>query len=104
MTQNNDALLDPNMPADQLRLHMGELTVNEALVARAAIAWANTRAPIPEGYALMPVDDLKKIEDTVSFIYRNISERHGFPDETVQYVSLDLLSKLKAMIAAAERE
>lgn len=35
--------LDPDMPADQLRLHMGELTPNEVLVARAAIRWANTR-------------------------------------------------------------
>ncbi len=36
-------LLDPDMPAQELRLHMGELTANEVRVARAAIAWANTR-------------------------------------------------------------
>ncbi len=36
-------LLDPNMPTQELRLHMGELKTNEVLVARAAIEWANSR-------------------------------------------------------------
>lgn len=36
-------LLNPDMPAQELRLHMGELTADELRVARAAIAWANTR-------------------------------------------------------------
>lgn len=43
----NNELLDPDMPADALRLHMGELNANEVLVARAAIRWANTR-PKPQ--------------------------------------------------------
>ncbi len=34
--------LDPDMPAQELRLHMGELTEDEMLVARAAIRWANS--------------------------------------------------------------
>lgn len=46
-TPNTDALLDPDMPAQQLRLHMGELTHEEMRVARAAIRWANTRTPAP---------------------------------------------------------
>ena len=33
--------LDPDMPVDQLRLHMGELTAQEIRTARAAIRWAN---------------------------------------------------------------
>lgn len=37
-------LLDPNMPTQELRLHCGELSANEVLVARAAIEWANSRA------------------------------------------------------------
>lgn len=37
-------LLDPDMPAQAMRLHMGEITANEMRVARAAIAWANTKA------------------------------------------------------------
>lgn len=42
--KENDGLLDPEMPTQQLRLHMGELTASEVRVARAAIAWANTRS------------------------------------------------------------
>jgi len=37
-------LLDPNMKADSLRLHMGEMTAQEVRTARAAIAWANNKA------------------------------------------------------------
>ena len=37
-----EALLNPDMPTQELRLHMGELTTDEVLVARAAIRWANT--------------------------------------------------------------
>lgn len=39
-----DKQLNPDMPAQQLRLHMGELTANEMCVARAAIRWANTKS------------------------------------------------------------
>lgn len=35
-------LLDPDMTAQELRLHMGELTDDEMRVARAAIRWANS--------------------------------------------------------------
>jgi hypothetical protein len=34
--------LDPDMPTQELRLHMGELSADEMRVARAAIAWANS--------------------------------------------------------------
>lgn len=37
-------LLDPDMPAQELRLHMGEMTADEERAARAAIRWANSRA------------------------------------------------------------
>lgn len=50
-TPNSDMpnLLDPKMPAQELRLHMGELTSDEMRVARAAIEWANARAtPEPD--------------------------------------------------------
>ena len=36
-----EAQLNPDMPVQELRLHMGELTADEVLVARAAIRWAN---------------------------------------------------------------
>lgn len=53
MTAETKAPLDPDMPAEKLRLHMGELTTDELLVARAAIRWANshradTKPPLPE--------------------------------------------------------
>ena len=35
--------LNPDMPAAELRLHMGELCDDEVLVARAAIRWANSK-------------------------------------------------------------
>lgn len=37
-------LLDPDMPAQKLRLHMGEMTAQEERTARAAIRWANSVA------------------------------------------------------------
>ena len=38
------ARLDPDMPTQELRLHMGKLTASEVRVARAAIRWANATA------------------------------------------------------------
>lgn len=42
MTNKN--LIDPLMPAQEMRLHMGEMTSQELRTARAAIAWANSEA------------------------------------------------------------
>lgn len=39
------AMLDPDMPAEEIRLHMGEMTPDEVLLARAAISWANSYRP-----------------------------------------------------------
>lgn len=36
-------MLNPDMPTQTLRLHMGELTNDEVVVARSAIRWANNR-------------------------------------------------------------
>lgn len=55
------AALDPDMPADELRLHMGELTPDEVLVARAAIRWANIQNPMKA--VVVPLV-WKKISDT----------------------------------------
>lgn len=41
--QQDTNKLNPDMPTQELLLHMGELTRNEIRVARAAIRWANTR-------------------------------------------------------------
>lgn len=37
-------MLDPDMPSQQLRLHMGEMTAQEERTARVAIRWANSVA------------------------------------------------------------
>lgn len=42
-TTTTEAPLDPDMSAQELRLHMGELSSQEMRVARAAIRWANSR-------------------------------------------------------------
>ena len=41
--------LDPDMPAQALKLHMGEMSAAEQRTARAAIRWANSRrSPAPD--------------------------------------------------------
>jgi len=37
-------MLDPDMSASEIRLHMGELTGDEVLIVKAAIRWANREA------------------------------------------------------------
>lgn len=39
---NHTATLNPDMPPDDIRLHMGELTPDEVKIARSAIRWANS--------------------------------------------------------------
>lgn len=58
-------LLNPDMSADTLRLHMGELTAQEIKTARAAIRWANTGVPPlpdidkdPTGYHIKALEKL----------------------------------------------
>lgn len=41
------SLLDPDMPDQELRLHMGELSGSEIAAARAAIRWANSKIAKP---------------------------------------------------------
>lgn len=41
------APLDPDMPAQQIRLHMGEMSAQEMRTARAAIRWANSHYQEP---------------------------------------------------------
>lgn len=43
LAERAGGLLDPDMPAQEMRLHMGEMTAQEMRTARAAIRWANTR-------------------------------------------------------------
>jgi 3'(2'), 5'-bisphosphate nucleotidase len=60
--QTNNGLLNPDMPTQELRLHMGELTANEVLVARAAIRWANSYA---EHHAIRSGEQAYAMKDVV---------------------------------------
>lgn len=44
LTAGQAVKLDPDMPTQELLLHMGELSEDEILIARAAIRWANSAA------------------------------------------------------------
>lgn len=59
-------LLDPEMPASALRLHMGEMRAQEMRTARAAIAWANSRITKAEAYRRGVEDAAKVAEGTTS--------------------------------------
>jgi hypothetical protein len=52
MNKTTGDLLDPDMPAQEIRLHMGEMTAQELRTARTAIRWANTvaQARIEQAY------------------------------------------------------
>jgi hypothetical protein len=41
---SSDALLDSDMPSEQIRLHMGEMSAQDVRNVKAAIRWANERA------------------------------------------------------------
>jgi len=43
--------LDPDMPASEMRLHMGEMSAQEMRTARAAIRWANSAVSPKQGEA-----------------------------------------------------
>ena len=38
--------LDPDMPAKEIRLHMGEMPGYDIFLVRAAIRWANSQRPV----------------------------------------------------------
>lgn len=72
MTTKNEAL-DPDMPASQIRLHMGELTADEVRVARAAIRWANSRNDTKKTEALRVVGEQAE-DDGLWFVATRASE------------------------------
>jgi Zn finger protein HypA/HybF involved in hydrogenase expression len=40
----SDDLLNPDMPSEQIKLHMGEMSAQDIRNVRAAIRWANKKA------------------------------------------------------------
>jgi len=99
---NNKNLLDPDMPSDQIRLQMGELTNNELLVARAAIRWANTRAdlaPTPD-VAEMMVEALKFYAEENNYYTDDID---GTSESSVQCDYGKIAEKALAAYEAAKQ-
>ena len=79
-----EAQLNPDMPVQELRLHMGELTTDEVLVARAAIRWANSqqeeRVPLSDAEALAIVRSVPALvtaEEEWLWAIREVEKHHG---------------------------
>ena len=96
LVKGEKALLDPDMPEQELRLHMGELTASEVLVASAAIAWANTRADhIAEPSKMVEVD-IEKMKVKLAYPeYGGACEGAYLLNEKIKYHNwqLDLMKK-----------
>ena len=101
-----DKPLNPDMSADELRLHMGELTAAEILVARAAIQWANSARQKEEPYQGVAgsqsdevqeaLDHHKKLQEVMD---KNILEFQALPDELQHRLIWTLESSLAALLA-----
>ena len=61
-----EAMIDPDMPSQELRLHMGELTAQEERTARAAIRWANSQA---KTFVAASDARIAELEDLLSWVY-----------------------------------
>lgn len=70
MSDTQDTLieqLNPDMPAQEMRLYMGEMTAQEMRTARAAIRWANSKA---EAQVAELTQKLERAEQAVAFVAR----------------------------------
>ena len=76
-----EARLNPDMPTQELRLHMGELTTDEVLVARAAIRWANSQQE-----ARVPLSDDQI--DAIRFTWTKLPQAPTGRDDFVNIVRL----------------
>ena len=72
--------LNPDMPTQELRLHMGELTTDEVLVARAAIRWANSqqeaRVPLSSKECRGMLEEADPYNFAIDLI-RAVEKHHG---------------------------
>lgn len=74
--------VDPDMPTQQLRLHMGELTASEVRVARAAIRWANSQRQLP-AQEWKPIDTAPKDGAPVIVGRKNASSQAYWEQSTI---------------------
>ena len=58
---------DPDMPAQQLRLHFGELTDDELRLVRSAIRFANSQAAIADGVGVEWKQTVRDLYDMMHF-------------------------------------
>lgn len=74
------SLLDPDMPSQELRLHMGELTAQEERTARAAIRWANSRCLKPDAKRLLklliPINHLIGVAKSAKYLDEDTDIEH----------------------------
>jgi len=68
-------LLDPDMPIQELRLHMGEITAQETRTARATLRWANAH-----NESLLRTE-LERAKEALEF-YARQSHHTGYDGDT----------------------
>lgn len=84
MSQETKAPLDPDMPAEEMRLHMGELSANEVLVARAAIRWANSIRVFQKSFPdnIRDAIAIRNRSNSAAAVY--FEKYNEYPDETIR--------------------
>lgn len=82
-------MLDPNMSAQEIRLHMGEMTAQEMRTARAAIGWANRKAVESQG----PLTGVSVHTSLLAVI-----ERMMTANDPAEYKELEALAKAAEII------
>jgi len=60
--------LDPEMPAQEMRLHMGDMLAQEMRTARAAIRWANSQAATALADRDAKIAELERERDRRNFV------------------------------------
>lgn len=75
-------MLNPDMPTQELRLHMGEMTEQEVRTARAAIRWANSRRGKPDASEL--VEAMERIRECL---------KNDEPACMAEYIAVEALER-----------
>lgn len=73
----NDLTDSPELSAEELRLHLGELTPREVEVARAAIRYVRADCPAPARVKALTEDDFEEIENDAHAEWRKVERERG---------------------------
>ena len=93
-----------DMPAQELRLHLGEMTAQEERTARAAIRWANIERDREVDSLRREVDELRAIwRDALPWVLhiRKLNANSDFCEDAVAEVD-DILARAKAALRLAD--